>query len=93
MAWAYLLMDQREDAIATAQTSVDIDPDYPFNHMVLAIEFAELEREQGARTAVENLLRVDPTYCLRTFSETQPFRDAEVLDRHIEGLRKAGMPE
>ena len=93
MAWAYLLMDRREDAIASAQTSIDIDPDYPFNYMVLAIAFAELEREQEAHTAVENLLRIDPKYSLRTFSECQPFRDAEVLDRHIEGLRKAGLPE
>jgi adenylate cyclase len=93
LAWAYLLMDRREDAIASAQTSIDIDPDYPFNYMVLAIAFAELEREQEARTAVENLLRIDPKYSLRTFAEFQPFRDAEVLDRHIEGLRKAGLPE
>jgi len=93
MAWAYLLMDRREDAIASARTSIDIDPDYPFNYMVLAIAFAELEREQEAHTAVENLLRIDPKYSLRTFSECQPFRDAEVLDRHIEGLRKAGLPE
>jgi adenylate cyclase len=93
MAWAYLLMDRREDAIASARTSIDIDPDYPFNYMVLAIAFAELEREQEAHTAVENLLRIDPKYSVRTFSECQPFRDAEVLDRHIEGLRKAGLPE
>jgi adenylate cyclase len=93
MAWAYLLMDRREDAIASARTSIDIDPDYPFNYMVLAIAFAELEREQEAHTAVENLLRIDPKYSVRTFSECQPFRGAEVLDRHIEGLRKAGLPE
>jgi adenylate cyclase len=93
LGWAYLLMDRREDAIASAQISCDIDPDYPFNYMVLAIAFAELEREQEAHTAVENLLRNDPNYTLRTFSEFQPFRDAEVLNRHIEGLRKAGLPE
>jgi TolB-like protein/class 3 adenylate cyclase len=34
LAWAYLLMDRREDAIASAQASINIDPDYPFNHMV-----------------------------------------------------------
>ncbi len=93
LAWAYLLMDRREDAIASAQASINIDPDYPFNHMVLAIAFAELEREREAHSAVENLLRIDPTYSLRKFSEFQPFRDAEVLGRHVEGLRKAGLPE
>ena len=93
MAWAYLLMDLREDAIATAQMSTKIDHDYPFNYMVLAIAFAELGRKQEANTAIENLLRIDPGYSLRVFTETQPFRDAEVLDRHIEGLREAGLPE
>ncbi len=93
LAWAYLLMDRREDAIDSAKTSSGIDPDYPFNYMVLAIAFAESKRELEARTAIENLLRIDPSYSLRTFSECQPFRDAEVLDRHIEGLRKAGLPE
>jgi adenylate cyclase len=93
LAWAYLLMDRREDAVASAQASIAIDPDYPFNYMVLAVAFAELGREREARTAVENLLRIDPTYSLRAFSECQPFRDPEVLERHIEGLRKAGLPE
>ena len=93
LAWAYLLMDRREDAIDSAKTSSGIDPDYPFNYMVLAIAFAESECEQEARTAIGNLLRIDPSYSLRTFSECQPFRDAKVLNRHIEGLRKAGLPE
>ena len=93
LAWAYLLMDRREDTIASAKTSSGIDPDYPFNYMVLAIAFAESKREQEARTAIEDLLRIDPNYSLRTFSECQPFRDADVLERHIEGLRKAGLPE
>ena len=30
---------------------------------------------------------------VRSFAEFQPFRDADVLDRHVEGLRKAGLPE
>jgi hypothetical protein len=38
-------------------------------------------------------MRLNPKYSLGTFAETQPFRDAEVLNRHVEGLRKAGLPE
>ncbi len=93
LAWAYLLMDRREDAIATAQRSIEIDPDYIYTYCVLAIVFAELDREQEAHTAVENILRIEPKYSLRIFAESQPFRDADVMDRHVEGLRKAGLPE
>ena len=92
-AWAYLLLDRREDAIATAQTSIKIDPDYIYTYCVLAIAFSELDRQTEARTAVENILRIEPKYSLRTFAESQPFRDADVMDRHVEGLRKAGLPE
>lgn len=87
-----LLMDRREDAIDQAQMSVKIDPGYLFNYVVLAA-FAELERNQEASAAVEHLLRIDPGYSLRSFTEGQPFRDAAVLERHVEGLRKAGLPE
>ncbi len=53
-------------------------------------------RDVFSEFSARNLIRSDAghrKYSLRTFSECQPFRDAEVLDRHIEGLRKAGLPE
>ena len=93
LAWAYLLMDRLEDAIAIAQEAIRLDPDYIYTYIVLAVAYAELGREQTARAVAENILRIEPKYSLRTFAESQPFRDAEVLDRHIEGLRKAGLPE
>jgi adenylate cyclase len=93
LAWAYLLMDRHGDAIDTAQKAVRIDPDYVYTYMVLAIALAELGREKEAREAAENIRRIEPDYTLRTFAETQPFQDVEVLDRHVDGLRKAGLPE
>ena len=93
LAWAYLLMDRREDVIVTAQEAIKIDPDYIYTYIVLAIAYAELGREQEANDAADNVLRIEPEYTLRTFAETKPFRDVDVLDRHIEGLRKAGLPE
>ena len=93
LAWAYLLMDRREDVIVTAQEAIKIDPDYIYTYIVLAIAYAELGREQEANDAADNVLRIAPEYTLRTFAETKPFRDVDVLDRHIEGLRKAGLPD
>jgi adenylate cyclase len=93
LAWAYLLMDRLEDAIASAQEAIKIDPDYIHTYTVLAQAYVELGHEQEARAAVGNILRIDSKYSLRTFVETQPCRDAEVLDRLVESLRKAGLPE
>jgi len=59
----------------------------------LYVRAAELDREEEARKAVENTRRIEPDYSLCTFAETQPFQDAELVDRHVGGLRKAGVPE
>ncbi len=88
LAWAYMLMDRLEDAIATAQEAIGIDPDYIYTYFVLVVASVELGREREARAAVGNILRINSKYSLRTFAETQPNRDAEVLDRHVESLRK-----
>jgi adenylate cyclase len=93
LGWAYLLMDRQDDAIATMQEAVKLDPDYIYTYMVLAISQAELGRAEKAAAAVENILRIEPKYSLRVFARSQPFRDAPVLQRHLEGLRKAGLPE
>ena len=67
--------------------------DYIFTYMVQAVALAELGCIEEAKGATSHILRIDPGYSLRTFAETQPFRDAKVLDRHVRGLRTAGLPE
>jgi adenylate cyclase len=93
LAWAYLVMNRREDVIVTAQEAIKIDPDYIYTYLVLAVAYVDLGREQEAHDAVGNVLRIDSKYSLRIFAESLPFQDTEVLDRHVEGLCKAGLPE
>ena len=50
-------------------------------------------RDKEAHAAVENILRIEPNYSVGTFAILQPFRDTDVLERHLEGLRKAGLPK
>jgi adenylate cyclase len=93
LAFAYLLMDRLDDAIATAKESIKIDPDYIYNYQVLAVAHAELRQAEAARTAVENILRIEPMMSIRTFRDSQPYEDEALLDRMITAFRKAGLPE
>jgi TolB-like protein len=93
LAWAHLLMGRQEEAVTIAQEAIGIDPDYIYTYCVLAIAHAELGRTEEAAAAVENILRIDSKCSLRIFAGSQPFRDSELLDRHLDGLRKAGLPE
>lgn len=92
LGWAYLLMNRHADAISSARDAVRIDSDYIYSYFVLAVAYTEGGRREEAADAIANILRIEPGYTLRTFAETQPFRDAEVMERHLDGLSKAGLP-
>ncbi len=93
LAFAYLLMDRLEDAIETAKESIKIDPDYIYNYYVIAIAHAELGQVDTARAAVEKMLNIEPKMSIRTFHDSQPYKDGAVRDRMITAFRKAGLPE
>jgi TolB-like protein len=93
LAYAYLYMDRRDEAIATAREALRIDPDYIYTYYVLAIAFSELGRTTEAGEAVDNILRIEPRSAVSTIARTQPFQDTRMRDRQLDGLRKAGLPE
>ncbi|MCU9838687.1 hypothetical protein OEZ49_12985 [Ruegeria sp. WL0004] len=92
LAYAYLLLDRREEAISAAQESARIDPDYVYNHFVLAVAFAELGRIGEARAATEDILRIEPGSSITKYRES-PFQEERVIERIVRGLRRAGLPE
>lgn len=86
-------LNQQQRAIAIAREAIGLDPDYIYAHCVLAIALVELGRSTEATPAVESILKIDPNFSIRVFAATQPFREAEVMERHLRGLRRAGLPE
>jgi len=93
LAYAYLLMDRQQEAISTAKEAIKIDPDYIYNYHILAIAYAELGEPEQARAAAENILRIEPKSSISTYKQSQPFKDDDLRNRTVEGLRMAGLPE
>ncbi len=99
--WHYLLhlghsdylMGQHEEALANLKRSVTLNPDYPATHLWLAASYIELGREEEARAAVAEVLRLSPRASLQFFRQNFPYKDPAVLQRFLDDLRKAGMPE
>ena len=56
----------------------------------LAACYTALGREQEARKAVAEVLRLNPEFSLELYSMTVPFKEQSDLEHHIEGLRRAG---
>ena len=67
--------------------------EFPGGHRILAASCAQLGRIEDARAALEEAARIMPDATIGSLSIQLPFKDPAHLDRYMEGLRKAGLPE
>jgi adenylate cyclase len=87
------LQRRYDDAIATLTEGISRAPGHPVCHMFLAVVYAELGKIDAARAEVATLAKVVPRWRLSVLAERVPYRYKSDLDRLLDGLRKAGMPE
>ena len=88
---AYHLAGRFEEAIAALKRVVTRNPDHLTAHVVLAVVYSELGREEEARAEAVEVLRINPNYSLEVVRQLMPFKDRVELGRVLEGLRKAGL--
>jgi adenylate cyclase len=93
MAMARFAAGKYEDAVEWAQKSVQGRADFPIGYRCLAASYACLGREDEARTALKEALRLQPEFSIGHVRLTLSSADPAFLDRFIDGLRKAGMKE
>ena len=46
-----------------------------------------------ARSAAEEYVNVNPDFSIRDWARMEPYTDPTELQRYVNGLRKAGLPE
>jgi len=82
-----------EQAVEWAITTTSAMPEFPGAWRYLASSLGHLGRLKDARAAIQQLLRVMPHDNLRMVRARLPATRSERLDRFIDGLGKAGLPE
>ena len=90
---AYFTMGKHEEAITALKGSLTRDPDFLYARLILAVVYSELGRNEEAQAEVAEALRISPRTSLESQRERMPIKDQAVLERFIDGLRKAGLPE
>jgi tetratricopeptide (TPR) repeat protein len=87
-----------EQTVAWCRRAIEANRNYPRAYFALAAALAQLGRIEEAQSAVKAGLGLNPTYtvssarALRTAMSDDPTYLAQ-LQRMLEGLRKAGVPE
>ena len=82
---------QYDEAIALQKKAIEREPNDTLAYIVLASSYALAGREEEARAAAKELLRVNPAFSLERLAKTTPHKDREVAERFIEALRRAGL--
>jgi tetratricopeptide (TPR) repeat protein len=85
-----------EEAILWFRWSIEVNPNLPMSHFLLAAASARLDRREEARAAIHAGLELNPSFTIARF-RSQTFSDHPIYlagrERMYEGLHKAGVPE
>jgi adenylate cyclase len=90
---AYRMTGQYEKAIEILNHSLKIDPEALTPYITLASCYIELNQFENARKAAKKVLEIEPHFSLEYHQITFPVKDQALLNKHIDALRKAGLPE
>ncbi|MEA3360984.1 MAG: tetratricopeptide repeat protein [Thermodesulfobacteriota bacterium] len=91
--FSHLILGQYEEATVAFKKALQRSPENLFAHLGLAATYSALGREKDAHAEAEEILRIDPTFTLEAFAKGVLFKNQADIDRTIEALRKAGLPD
>jgi adenylate cyclase len=93
LAIAYRCNGQYEKAIELAEKGISGNPDQLTPYVSLAVSYSLLNRAEEAHQAAEEVLRIDPNFSLKYWANTVPFKNQITLDKTVDALSKAGLPD
>jgi TolB-like protein/Tfp pilus assembly protein PilF len=94
MGSAYSFVGRYEEAIAFHKKALQRAPNDILTHLHLTRTYSWAGLVEEARAQADEVLRINPKYSLELAAKTSSFYKKQTdRERHLEGLRKAGIPE
>jgi adenylate cyclase len=88
---SYVFTGNCDQAIEQCKKAILIEPNSLLNHVVLTGTYGMCGREEEARSAAAEILRINPKFSLEQFKKRLKWKNQADMDRFIESLRKAGL--
>jgi adenylate cyclase len=95
-AWlgmAYYLLRRYGEAVPLLRECVSRLPNLQWPRAMLASAYAQSGQLEEARAEAAEVLRINPSFTIETWSRLAVYKDPKDLEHRIDGLRKAGLPE
>ena len=86
----YYMARNYEKAVAIARLAVQRAPHYPIGQRSLTNALAQMGHLDEARDTLNRFLALSPAYSTETARRSAPFRDDDVFEHYLAGLRIAG---
>ncbi len=90
---AYNAVGRYEEAAEAYEQFLDRRPDSTGGHVGLIASYMWLGREDEAQGYAGDLLRIKPKFSLDSFRKGLFCKDQAYVERLLDALRKAGLPE
>ena len=84
---------QYEAAIAHAQKATEQEPNDLISWVALVSSLSLEGREEDARTAAKEILRIKPNFSVASYEKRAPQKNRATVKRFGDALRAAGLPE
>ena len=88
-----LQLGRTEEAVSAFKKAVELNPEFIRGRRMLAAVYGQIGRIEDAEWEAAELLTLEPDFTLARARETATLKNPAHLERYIEGLRKAGLPE
>lgn len=89
LGFTYFHLGRYEDALKSLQRMSSLGP----ARRLLAALYAHLGRLADARSEAEAYMKLTSNFSIGEWARTEPYADPNELQRYVDGLRKAGLPE
>ena len=95
LGWAYENAGMPREAIETLEPVIDEPPikDQLWYLPTLAAAYAEVGRMDDAHKIVKGILSLQPEFSIAEVASRNPYKTKELVDRYMNALRLAGLPE
>lgn len=91
--FALIAIKRHQQGIAALQAALKRNSDFLAAHVNLAVAYHEVGRHEEAKAEVVEFLRLSPTASVASVRRKIPFKNAAEVDRWVNALRAAGLPE